>query len=378
MRIAFDAHMVGSRETGNEVYARNIASAMARAGKNHEMVIFVTRPSALTEARALPNCSLVAVPSSPFLRLGLAIPYQVWHRKADLLHVTYVAPPILGKPFVVTVHDVSFERFPEFFGLRDLAVLKSLVPMTVRRAHRVIAVSHFTKQEIIDVYRIPESKVVVIHEAADATLGPYPQASEIDRVRAKYGIHGEYILYVGNIQKRKNIARLLRAFSAVQARSDLPLQLVVAGQETGRAEHLGEIERNLCRQGQVRFLGFVPQEDMAPLYSGALVFAYPSLYEGFGLPVVEAMACGTPVLTSNSSALAEVAGDSAMLVDPLSVEDIARGLLTIVTDADLRHRLSNAGRENVCRFSWETSARKTLEVYEQVMSESHHPKVRNR
>lgn len=370
MRVAFDAHMVGSRETGNEVYARNMASALARVGSGHEFLIFVTDTSSLGRMQTFSNsdCNLVAVPSNPWVRLGFAIPYQMWRRGADILHVTYVAPLVLGKPFVVTVHDVSFERFPEFFGLRDLAILKTLVPIAVRRAERIIAPSDFTKRELVSVYQVPESKVEVVYEAADAAFGPGVDASRIEMVRAKYGIYGEYVLYVGNVQRRKNIARLMLAFRHARSHGNLPLQLVVVGQETGIRDTLSERTRDLSRECQVKFLGFVPDEDLAPLYAGALMFAYPSLYEGFGLPVVEAMACGTPVLTSNTSALAEVSGHSAFLVNPMSVEDIANGLLTLATDANLRQRLSNAGLENARRFSWEKSALKMLKVYEEVMS----------
>jgi glycosyltransferase involved in cell wall biosynthesis len=368
MRIVIDGHMIGSGETGNETYISNLIRELAAIDPHNQYTLLTTAPALCRDliiGRA--NFGLRPVSANPFLRIPWQIPYQLRRDPANLLHVSYVAPPLSPCPTVVSVHDIIYALMPETFSPRDRLMLSSLVPFSMRRAAAVITLSENSRRDILARYNLPPDRVVAIHLAAANRFRP-ASAAEVERVRRKYSIPEAFILAVGNLQKRKNLLRLIEAFVQTKQAHPLPHKLVLVGRQHWGHQAILASVREKRMEDQVIFTGYVPDEDLPALYTAADLFVYPSLYEGFGVPVLEAMACGTPVITSNTSSLPEIAGQAALLVAPYNVPDIAEAISTVLLNNDLQHTLRTRGLEQARRFSWTETARQTLAVYEQVMS----------
>jgi glycosyltransferase involved in cell wall biosynthesis len=366
MRIALDGHMIGTGETGNETYAVGLAAALGRLG-GYDYRLLTPLPDRVPDAvRAAPHLTVRPFPDVPsYIRIPWLYPRLVHADRAELLHMQYVAPPWAGCPVVLTVHDVSYRIFPEFFSPRVRFVVTALIGPSMRRARRVITISECSRRDIIRFYRLPPERVVVTPLAAGAEYTRQPPA-EVARVRAAYGLPERYFLAVGNVQPRKNLARLVTAFGAVAAAAP-DAQLVLVGRSAWRGSEVAAAITRLGLAGRVRFTGYVPAADLPALYSGALGFCYPSLYEGFGLPVLEALACGTATITSNVSSLPEVAGDAALLVAPTSAPEIAAALSRLLTDAPTRQLYAARGPARAAQFSWAQTARQTRAVYDAVL-----------
>lgn len=291
--------------------------------------------------------------------------------KIDLLHSPYWSNPIWSPwPTVVTVHDVIQFVLPEYAWRKISRMYFSLVSRGAQHADAVITVSECSKNDIMQLLGLPPDRIHVIGNAVDETLFPVRDAWLLSNVRERYGINGRFILYFGGFDLRKNVPRLIEAFSRLPERMREEYQLVIAG----RYQHLGHPlypdprrrVQELHLDNQVVFTGQIREQDKAPLYSAATLFAFPSLYEGFGMPVLEAMACGTPVLTSNISALPEVAGEAGYLVDPYSPERISDGLRHLLEDQPLRDVLLHRGLDRAAQFTWRQVAEQTVRVYRQV------------
>jgi glycosyltransferase involved in cell wall biosynthesis len=268
---------------------------------------------------------------------------------------------------VVTIHDISFEHYPQFFSPRDRLILKTLVPLSARRAAHILTVSQHAKREIVERYGLSPDKITVTYEAAGEQFRPIADPASLQVVRAKYGIgDSPFALALGNLQPRKNIARLVEAFA--QYRSPLPTSLVVAGKAQWRESEVFRAVQRAGLAGRVIFPGYVDDADLPALYSAATVFVYPSLYEGFGLPPLEAMACGTPVISSNAASLPEVVGDAALLIDPNDTAALAQALHTVLAEPALHADLRRRGFDRAAQFSWQRCAAETLAVYRQVCS----------
>jgi glycosyltransferase involved in cell wall biosynthesis len=364
--VAIDGHMIGTQETGNETYIVQLAAALGDIG-GHDYRLYGTHlDAAPAELRDKPHLDLRRLPDLPSpVRIAWLYPRIVRSTGAGILHMSYISPPISPCPVVLTVHDVSYKIFPQFFSPRVRLILELLAGGSMRRAARVITVSESARQDIIRFYHLHPRKVVVTPEAA----GPQyrPQApGEVARVRAALELPERYILAVGNVQPRKNLPRLVRAFR--EAASDDPdLQLVIAGRSTWQGSEVTATVDEMGLGERVRFLGYVDDADLPGLYAGALAFCYPSLYEGFGLPPLEAMACGTPTIASNVSSLPEVVGDGALSVDPTSVGDIAGALRRFITDEGARAEYRERGLRRAALFTWERTARLTRDVYDSVL-----------
>jgi glycosyltransferase involved in cell wall biosynthesis len=275
----------------------------------------------------------------------------------------------LGCKSVLTIHDILYESHPEFFPELHRRLLKLLVPLSARKASRIMADSEYTKGEIIKYYNIPEEKIKVVHLGVSDKLSPVIGRDLIDAALQRYGISRKYILFVGRIEPRKNISGLLRALDYIKKKGEKDLCLVIVGnQDTLFKEK--ELFKNIKKMGldsDVVFTGGVSEKDLALLYNGAEALVYPSFAEGFGLPVLEAMACGTPVITSNTTSLSEIAGDAALLVDPHSFEEIGEGIEAILSNDTLRKDLSHRGVKRAQGFRWEETAKKTIQVYGEVL-----------
>lgn len=356
--------------TGTEHYSYELLAALAQYDQHNRYTLYCNGlPASLP-----PLPANFRLRSLPFARLWthLRLGPEVWRHPPDVLFVPAHVIPLLHPPqSVVTIHDLGYLTFPSTHTFARRLELHLTTLWSTRAAHRIIAISAATRADLIRHYLVPPAKISVVQHGVAPRFQPVQDPETIAAVCARYGIaQGStgwpYLLYVGTVQPRKNLVRLIDAFAQVargySASAPRPLQLVIAGKKgwltqaiEQRAVAAGVVER-------VHFVGYVADDDLPALLSGALAFVFPSLYEGFGLPVLEAMACGTPVLTSSTSALAEVAGDAALLVDPQDTQALAAGLAQLVDDAALREQLRQRGLARAAGFTWERCAVETLRV----------------
>jgi glycosyltransferase involved in cell wall biosynthesis len=363
--------MIGERETGNESYALNLLRGLATlTDDDNQYAVLTPRPQALRAAITLPpRFEVVKVrPAASALRIPLGMPLAIRSARCDLLHVTYIAPPRPGCPTVVAVHDLSYLAHPEWLSWRVRFTLNQLVPRSVRAAARVIAISDFTKQDLVERYGLPADKIVVVPLAAGTNFTPLPDAAEQP---LPAGIREPFILAVGNLEPRKNLATLIEAFAEMVRQHAFAGQLVIAGKAKYRGEEAAGAVARLGLEGRVIFTGFIDDHTLRLLYNRARLFAYPSRYEGFGLPLLEAMACGCPVVASNATAIPQTAGDAAILVDPTSVAALTAAMARVVGDPELARRMSIDGKAQAARFSWTRTAELTLDVYKDAIGGPH-------
>ena len=284
----------------------------------------------------------------------------------ELFHATeHLLPPLRGTPTVLTVHDLIFRRYPAHHKRLNRWYLNATMPLFCHRAGHIIAVSAQSKRDVIEAYGIPPEKITVIYEAADPRFCPQP-AEMIAAVRACYHLPERYLLFVGTIEPRKNLGRVLAAFERLHA-AGLTAALVIVGKRGWLYDDFfTRLEQSPAKQAVI-FPGFVPDADLPAIYAGAQALAFPSEFEGFGLPVLEAMACGTPVICSKVSSLPEVAGDAALLIDPLDVDALTDTLRRVLSDPALAADLSGRGLMQADRFSWTRAAKETLAVYRRLL-----------
>jgi len=374
MRIAIDAHSVGARLGGNETYATNLIEALAAIDQINHYTLYVTRPEARDRfADRWPNFVVHrTLPHTPLVRIPLTLSRELRRHPVEVLHVQYTAPPLAPCPIVTTIHDLAFEHLPETFNRRSWMQLRLTVRSTARRAAQIITVSEYSRQDIIKTYGIRPDVINVTPEAAPSYLKRVSSEIELQKVRDTYGIERDYILSLCSIQPRKNLVRLIEAYSLLRQShrgGKLP-QLVLAGKrgwldkETMRAAQSGEIASD------IRFTGYIADEDLSALYSAATCFVYPSYFEGFGLPVLEAMSCGTPVIAGDRTSIPEVAGTAALLFDPFDVNSLVEALKRILGSGELRTELSSRGMQRASDFSWEKTARLTLAAYEKAAQQA--------
>jgi len=323
-----------------------------------------------------------------------ALPFNLYISKPRpdvFFSPTHYAPRFSPIPTVISIMDLSYIHFPEMFKKSDLYQLENWTAYSVRNAKRVLTISQSSKGDIIRVYKVEPDKVMVTYPGIKSEIrNPKSETNSKYKIqmtkllREKYGIEGEYILFVGTLQPRKNIVRLIEAFSLVchpelvsgsQSKRDSDLrqndtELIIVGKKGWLYEEILEAPKKFGVEDRVKFLDFVPDDDLPVFYKNALCFVLPSLYEGFGLPVLEAMQYGCPVITSNVSSLPEAGGDAALYIDPLDVDDIAKNLEFIIHNSELREKLRKKGYEQVKKFSWEKTAKETLKVLEEVASDS--------
>lgn len=325
------------------------------------------------EKRLLPGLEEVAVnvyadrvrPLAKLYWPNVTLPAHAMTDRFDLVHCTtpYGTFRKTGYKNVITVCDVTPLLFPEAHGRMNVWHHRYALPAILERADRIITISEASKLDIIRHYRVSEKKISVTLLAADEKFRPVPAGAASSSIES---IPGPYILNVGTLEPRKNLAGLLRAFADARSKG-MPHTLVVCGAPGWGRSPLAGLMRELALDNAVVFTGFVEDADLTHLYAGADFFVYPSLYEGFGLPVLEAMACGTPVITSNVSSLPEVAGDAALLVDPRSMKELSGAMLKLTGDANLRTAMRDRGIIQAARFSWERTAQETWELYENML-----------
>lgn len=367
MRIAIDTHAIGSALTGNERYIENLAEQLLTLDKKNEYLLFFSREEARqTWENRAPNVAAYKVSESPLVRLGLDFPRRFRKLRPDLFHYQYTGPLFRIVPEIVTIHDVSFERHPEFFAASERLRLQFTVRRAVKTARKIITVSEFSKAEIVGLLGVPEQKVKVIYNGVGAEFEPARDCNEIDDCLKRYSVQKPYLLSVGNISLRKNQLTMVRAFAMwLNHNPHTEYRLVIAGKRHGPAPDISaEAARVGLDERRLMFLGYVPERDLPLLYAGADLLLSTSLYEGFGLPLVEAMRCGVPVIASRASCFPEIAGDAALLVDPLNPEEIAGAIEDLAGNKALRDDLIACGLRRAEAFRWDNAAQQTLQVYD--------------
>lgn len=380
MRIGINAFYLGAETTGSGQYINHLIRQLTHLEDKNEYALIHPSRSTFPISRFthLASCPLHPVPT-PFDSLSenlaklwfeqVAFPRACRHQGIDLAHVPYFASPLLpATPTVVTVHDLIPMILPAYRGSIGVRLYTRLVATAARKANMVLTDSQASQRDIVRLLDIPAERVRAIYLAVDDIYQPVLDEHRLAAIRQKYGLPPNYLLYLGGFDQRKNVPTLLKAFA--QLARDLRAFLVIAGRlpEKGSAffPDPRPIVQALRIEEWVVFTGWVPEEDKPALYSGARAFVFPSLYEGFGLPPLEALACGTPVIASNRGSLPEIVGDGGLLLDPDDVEGLAGAMERLLKDdmlwGDLRHK----GLAHAARFSWEKTARETLAVYQEI------------
>ena len=365
MRFAVDAHAIGRHLTGNEVYIRSLLNGFATLDTSSEFLAYLSLAEASAWVPARFAKQLVSV--NPFKRLGWDLPVGIRRDRPDLLHVQYTAPLACPVPVVVSVHDVSFLEHPEYFPRARALQLRWTVKRTVNSATRILTGSEFSRDSIIRAYGLSGNNIVVVPNAAAPGFRIVSREGAAAFVASRYRIPTPYILSVGDLQPRKNHIGLIAAFAKlVTAYPQLRHRLLLAGKDTWYGACVRAAARESGVSERIHFTGFVADDDLLQLYNAADLFVFPSFYEGFGLPILEAMACGRAVACANTSAMPEVADGAAILFDPDSPDSIARAMADLLLDAGLRARMEVLGVQRAAQFSWRKTAQKTLEVYYEV------------
>ena len=372
MRIAFDATSIPRLMAGAGVYTDNLIRALARVDVDNEYVVFAKTDAFDGLARERPSFRVVRVDArfraARLVWEQLVLPAQLRARAIDVLHSPHHTTPLLttGCRRVVTFHDLTFFILPERYPRSRLLYFRSISWAAAKAATMLICPSQAVRDDIVRILHAPPEKVRPIAEAAAPAFRAIDVPAVLDRLRYNHLLPDRFILSVGSLEPGKNRTTLLKAFAELRRRG-VEHKLVVAGQ---RAWNYGDdfrLAEDLGLKGQVIFTGYVLPEEMPALYNAADLFVFPSLYEGFGLPVLEAMACGVPVVASNVSSIPEVAGDAALLVDPRDANALCDAMERILKDGDLRASLRERGLERAATFSWERAARETIEVYEEAL-----------
>ncbi|MEI6666903.1 MAG: glycosyltransferase family 1 protein [Acidobacteriota bacterium] len=368
MRIAIDARKL--HDFGIGTYIRNLLKHLAVFDPQSEYVVLCRPQDAAAIARIAPNFTPVPEKAKPYsIREQIALPLQLLKARVDLFHAPhYVLPPLVPCRSIVTIHDCIHLMFPQYLPNR-LAYLyaRGSLAAAATRASRILTVSETSKSDILRYCNVPADRITVIPNAIDDRLSRAPLEEDIQRTRERYQLDGPFALYVGNIKPHKNLERLIDAFHLVRREGFEHLKLLIIGDQISKFPRLRRAVDRYKLHKHVRFLGFVGDDTLASLYRLATVFVFPSLYEGFGLPPLEALASGTPVVTSNVSSLPEVVGDAAVLVDPYSAASIAEGIQRVLVDPALRESLRIKGLARAKTFSWEASVQRTLDAYREVV-----------
>jgi len=367
LRVVIDMTFPNRLQTGTRVYANELVAAL-RENSSHCFTCLaepVPKRSRTTREKIWNGIRNI-------LWMQVVLPYKLYRMKADVLHATsFFAPLVSPCPVIVTVHDTLYLSNPTHYRDRFFLLYANLfIKAAVRRCTLINTGSETSRRDIVSFFRVPETKVRVIYYGVNSRFHPTRDAAKVDRVRSKYSLAFPFFLFVGALEPRKNLSRLLEAFGQFlrAAQGERRFQLVLAGPGGSSST---ELHQKACQLGisqHVQMLGYVPDDDIPVLYSAASVFVFPSLGEGFGLPIVEAMACGTPVVSSKVSCIPEIAGDAAVLVDPRDVEALADAMYRVAYDEGLRRELVAKGLERARLFTWQRTARETEHLYELVCS----------
>jgi glycosyltransferase involved in cell wall biosynthesis len=377
MRIGIQAYLwsrAGSyRQSGISTYIRHLVRGQAGVPGPGEILVYLPSTDPVPDVPRAPHLRVRVSPiplRRPLPRLlweHTGFPFVLWRDRVDLLHATMnVAPVWTPCPVVVTIHDLAYLRYPHVHPRGRRLYLSAFTRLTVRRAQVIVAVSEYTRGEIEQLLNIPRERIRVIYEGVDADFRPLPH-DQVQSFLCRRGLPPSYLLYVGNLEPRKNLTRLVQAYARLARKGET--RLVLAGARGWGYDELFRTVEALGLSDDVLFPGFVPREELPLWYNGAQAFVFPSLYEGFGLPPLEAMACGTPVVVSTAASLPEVVGGAGLQVPPDDAKALAAALQRLLDDKALRETLAQRGLTRARRFTWEGMAQKTASLYRQLVEE---------
>lgn len=380
MRIGIDIRLIGKKRTGDEAVVFNLVKNLAKIDQTNEYFLFtdvvdeeqLSVISTQIDISNKNNFKIISLPNrNKFTWNFWTLPKYLRRNPVDIFHTQYITPWFVPKSIkiVTIVHDISFNFFPQLIKFSDLFFLKTLIPLSLRRADKIIGVSQFTRDEIIKFYKIKPEKVDYIYNSVSDDFLNSQSGEEIpetkkEEIRKKYNLPEKFILYMGTLQPRKNIPQLIEAYAAVKNKLG-GIELVICGNRQA-ANFDRKIDKAIAKnklEENVIFPGFIEEEDKKTIFQMAHAFVFPSLYEGFGIPVLEAMSQGVPVLASNIPSLKEIAQDSALYFDTTSIADFSQKLYDICVDDGLRAKLIQSGMARISFFSWKNSAQKMLAIY---------------
>ena len=370
MRFGVFVVMAGRNAGGPETYEHGLIRSLAALDQQNEYHIFCLNPPAADSFRLIQeNISYhVLWPDIRWVSIPVSLPLALRRSRIDLLHATYVPPPFSPTPYVFTLLDISMFTHPELYPPAIRWRLQKLVSRALQYARLIVCISQYTQDSVAEMFQTPAERLTTVHLGLQDSFRPVALEQARQVLKQKYHINYPYLLFVGSFVPRKNIVRVVEAFYHFRQEAKANVKLVLAGQKAWGAQEVNNtIERRQLREHVIE-LNYVADDDLPALYSGANMLVFPSLNEGFGFPVLEAMACGAPVLTSNLTSLPEIAGGAALLVDPYSVEDIASNMHTLFSDAALRASLREKGLERAKEFTWRHTAQRTLAAYHRALA----------
>lgn len=368
MKIGINGIPLTKRLTGVGFYTYNLILNLAKLFPETEYDLFLPRESLVP--LSLPNLKPIIC---PFIK-GIIweqtrLSYECRRKGIDLLHCTnYIVPIIARTPTVLTIYDLAVLRYPQAHPWKRKFKHQLLLRRSIERAKFIIAISRFTAQETSSLFHLPGERVKVVYGGVSPLFFPWEDESRLNQIRKRYKLPSKFILYVGTLEPRKNVASLLLAFEMLKSKKDFPHKLVITGGKGWIYEEIMKTWERMEAKREVIFTGYVAYADLPGLYSLAQLFVYPSIYEGFGLPPLEAMACGTPVVVSNGSSLPEVVGDAGVMVDPKRPESIYQGIERVLGDPTFQSQLRKKGLKRAQRFTWEKTAQMTQKIYKEVSS----------
>mgnify|MGYP000014575608 CR=1 FL=1 len=367
MRIGIDARLVYYSQAGITQYTLRLIQGLAEIDRENEFIILQSRKDKNTIVVDKPNFKRVSLWTPSHHRLEqYTLHLEISGLDLDILHSPDFIPPFRSNSkSIITIHDLAFLLYPHFLT-KESARYYGQIDQAVKRADHIIAVSESTKRDTVHLLGTPGHKITVIYESANPIYKPVSDQEPLKRTRDKYHINGDFILFVGTIEPRKNVPTLLRAYRRLLDNYKADVKLVIVGRRGWLCEEVFDLVDELKLNNDVLFLGRVPIEDLLYLYNAAQLLVQPSFYEGFGLPPLEAMACGTPVVVSNVSSLPEVVGDAGILVDPQEASELTVAIWRVLTNSALREDLIAKGLKRAQCFSWKKMALQTLELYQRV------------
>ncbi len=367
MRIGIDVSFVTADRVGVDQYLYNLLKNLAKIDTDNSYFLYANKDlpeeftnfgrnfrTVISRNRILPR----------ILWVQFVLPGLLKRDGIELLHAPcYVAPARMPCPLVITFHDMVSWLFPQKFRIKHRIVYSLFVPSFAKKADGLIAVSGCTKKDLIRLFRVPEEKVTVIYEGANELFKPVDDKTLLENIREKYSLPEKYILYVGMLEPRKNVPVLIRAFKQLKDLTGVEHKLVIAGKKGWMFNEIFNTVQLLKLEDEVIFTGYIADKELPLVYGASKLFVYPSTYEGFGLPPLEAMACGVPVIASDVSSIPEITGDAAELVNPGNADELSRAMSKIISDKSLQESMKKKGLERAGMFSWEKTASQTLEVY---------------
>lgn len=368
MKIGIDVRVLGFKQIGGvATYTYNLIANLAKIDADNEYIIFHSLPEDFTFGKRNFRMKVIQVPSYEFFKEQLALTYEVNRGRLDIFHSPFYLPPIVRlSKTILTIHDLNPDENPELYQDKKMvSYFRKWRRKVARKTDRIITVSNYVKKKVENSLLIPKTKIGTIHSAQDEKFSRIANEDLIERIERDYYIKGDFLLYVGHIQPWKNLNRLIEAFALIKRRG-IKEKLVLVGGKGWATKEIETLTKELGLKGEVTITDFVPGDDLPLFYQAASAFVFPSLMEGFGIPVLESMACGTPVVCSNVTSLPEVAGGAAIFFNPLDVPEMAEAIFRVLTDEGLRKDLVKKGLKRCKEFSWEKTAKETLGVYKEM------------